>query len=275
LKSLPQNEAEVPLKIAAIGLTGHIHYLFEGLRRNPELALVGIAGVTEVDSIEDGRRLAAEFGCPYFEDYRRLLDETRPEVAGVSTRYDRNGPISIECLERGIHCLTEKCVALDVETLARIRSLVDRGPARILGMHTMRYTPEFFSIWQAVQEGRIGKPRLFTGQKSYRFGSSRPDFYRKRALYGGTIPWVGAHAVDWAVWTMGTFESLWAAHDTDENFGYGEFEAHAALSFRFKSGGEGLISADFYRSSTAETHGDDRVRLAGPKGIVEARGGKA
>jgi predicted dehydrogenase len=55
---------------------------------------------------------------------------------------------------------------------------------------------------ESIKQGSIGKVRLMNSQKSYKLGS-RSEFYKHRQTYGGTIPWVGSHAIDWMYWLSG------------------------------------------------------------------------
>ena len=51
----------------------------------------------------------------------------------------------------------------------------------------MRMEPRFQAIRREIAAGTIGEPILATAQKSYKFGESRPDFYRDEGMYGGSI----------------------------------------------------------------------------------------
>ena len=49
----------------------------------------------------------------------------------------------------------------------------------------------------------------------------------------------------------------------------GEMENVTASIFKLDNGGVANLRMDYLRTPTAPTHGDDRLRLAGTKGIVE------
>jgi predicted dehydrogenase len=98
------------MRVCIIGASGHWPYAISGLSEYPGAELVGIApGVPE----ELGRvqeifsdQLAA--GVPLCADYETLLDKMGPDVAVINPYFYLNGPITIECLRRGIHCYIEK-----------------------------------------------------------------------------------------------------------------------------------------------------------------------
>lgn len=265
------------MKIVLIGSSGHSFTAINAIRNNrQELQLCGISSAVPGDIAPDRKcLLTQEFNCAFHADYRDMLDKIQPDIACVDSRFDQNGPVSVECLHRGIHCYTEKTIAHSFVILDQIKTAAADGDATIIGMHTMRYDPQFYAAWQAVQSGIIGTPRLIIGRKSYKFGNGRPDFYRDRQLYGGTILWVGIHALDLAWWFGGPLTINSAMHSCADNFGYGDCESHAVVTFAGECGSLGTITADFYQPSKAEEHGDDQLRIAGAKGVVEVLHGKA
>ncbi|MCF6174709.1 MAG: Gfo/Idh/MocA family oxidoreductase [Victivallaceae bacterium] len=257
-------------KCVIIGSCGHINYALQDIRQYPELTVCGIATADPVDVCSDlNVQITEEFNCRWFDDFRVMLDQLKPDVAIIATRFDLNGPVSLECLKRGINCFTEKSIAHNFEILEELRNTAEQNDALIIGMHGMRYEPEFYAAYQAVKNGLIGKPMLFTGQKSYKFGNDRPDFYRQRSTYGGTILWVAVHAIDWACWIMGEINDISAHHSNAHNFDYGDCEATAVMSFSFANGAMGTINADFYQPQQSKLHGGDQLRIAGNKGIIE------
>ena len=92
----------MPLKVVIIGSLGHIGYAFKTLIAGQEAVPCGIASCTDGDL--PGASLPgilAKLKCPFFESWEKMLDEVKPDIAVIGTRYDRNGIISLECLRRG------------------------------------------------------------------------------------------------------------------------------------------------------------------------------
>jgi predicted dehydrogenase len=52
-------------------------------------------------------------------------------------------------------------------------------------------------------------------------------------------------------------------------------ESAGACFFRLANTGCATLSFDYFRPGTAGSHGDDRVRIAGEKGVIEVVGGEA
>jgi hypothetical protein len=51
-------------------------------------------------------------------------------------------------------------------------------------------------------------------------------------------------------------------------------EDHCAALFELEGGATGIAHADYYRPDKSKVHGDDRLRVAGSKGVVEVRDAK-
>jgi predicted dehydrogenase len=264
------------LKAVIIGTSGHHYYAMQTLNDRRDAVLCGIASGTDGDLSSDAvNSITATAPSPCFASWQRMLDEVKPDIAIIGTRFDRNGVISLECLNRGINCFTEKAVAHSFELLNQLKESAAENHVKIFGMHGMRYEPHFFAAYQAVKSGLIGRPSLFFGQKSYCFGNNRPDFYKHRDTYGGTILWVGIHAIDLSYWMIGNWDNVSASHSTSSNHGYLDCESHSSMLINFADGAIGSINADFLLPGKFGSHGDDQIRVAGDLGSIWVRSGKA
>jgi predicted dehydrogenase len=264
------------VKAAIIGTSGHIDLALEVRDRLPQLSFVGIApGSADEDAREFYVDQLEPSLIPFYEDYHRMLDREKPEVVVVAPFFFLQSRIACECLERGIHVFVEKPMALSLDQLQRLRRAHALGKADLCPMLFYRYHPAFHAAWRALNEGLIGEPLLITAQKSYKLGT-RHAMYTHRATYGGTIPWVAVHGIDWIHWFAGGgITQVAASHTTAGNRAHGEMESSGACLFRLANSGCATLSFDYFRPGSAQTHGDDKVRIAGEKGVLEVAGGEA
>lgn len=262
------------MKICIIGATGHVGYILAGAEQDKDIRICGVAPGSKgetVDRLLDGFAGHSIDPPPAFEDYRAMLDELKPDLVGIGPEYADNAPAAVESLQRGIHVFVEKPVATTLEDLEKVVAAYAATDAELSCMLALRYHPSMMAAWQAVQDGAIGIPRLLTAQKSYKCGP-RPEFFKDRARYGGTIPWVGSHGIDLLQWFSGeTFRTVYATHTTRENRDNGDMEMTALCHFTFTNDVYGGCHIDYLRPQAAETHGDDRIRVAGTEGVVEVR----
>jgi predicted dehydrogenase len=191
------------MKAVIIGTSGHIDLALGVRDRIPQVSFVGIApGSADEDAKEFFVDQMEPAFLPFYDDYRVMLDRERPQLAVVAPFFFLQSRIACECLQRGIHVFVEKPMAVTLEQLERLRRSHALGKAALCPMLPYRYHPEFYAAWEAVRDGQIGEPLLISAQKSYKLGTRHP-MYTHRATYGGTIPWVAVHAMDWIQWYTG------------------------------------------------------------------------
>ena len=265
-----------PVKAAIIGTSGHIDLALEVRDRLPQVTFVGIApGSADEDTREFFVEQLEPSMIPFYEDYHRMLDREKPQVAIVAPFFFLQSRIACECLERGIHVFVEKPMAVSFEQLDRLRRTHALGKAALCPMLPSRYHPAFHSAWRAVTDGLVGEPLLITAQKSYKLGTRHP-MYTHRATYGGTIPWVAIHGIDWIHWFCGgRITDVSASHTAAGNRGHGEMESSGVCLYRLANTGCAALTFDYFRPGSAPTHGEDRIRIAGEKGVVEVADGEA
>lgn len=249
------------MKICIIGNSVHGMHAYEEMKRHPQAEFVGVAAgsadeyMPPVDGIE------------VFPSYGEMLDKVSPDMAIVAPVTGYTGRIIIDCANRGISVLAEKPVAATIEELDEVERAVKGNGIRFCAMHFLRFMPNFYHAMLAVRAGAIGDVRLITVQKSYKYGI-RPEWYKERSLYTGTIPWIGIHAIDWiSAFSGKKFLSVSALHN-------GNPEMTALCQFELEDGVLASVNIDYLRPESAATHGDDRLRAAGTRGIIEVYGDK-
>lgn len=265
------------MKICIIGSAGHTNYVLRGVRESNDIEIIGIApgtneeniGILEENIIKLGQR------PELFNDYKEMLIKLKPDVVVVASYFYKHASITLEALKLNLNVFVEKPVATSLEDLKKVRKAYNTTTnVHLAAMFGIRYEPWFMTAWKLVKGGAIGKVRLMNAQKSYKLGS-RADFFKNRETYGGTIPWVGSHAIDWLYWFSGErFKNVYAAHSSKYNRNHGDLELTGMVHFNFTNGVMGMVNIDYLRPATAPTHDDDRLRIAGTDGVVEVREGK-
>ena len=260
------------MKLCMIGARGHSSYVLNDLPVLPEIRLTAVASGDDKPSSLLPR--TERYQVRSFSDWREMLDQERPDVVSIDGPFELHAEMCVEALRRNIHVFCEKPIAITLPDFDRIRQAYAESRATILSMTALRYEPAFYTAYQLVRAGKTGKVMLIQTRKSYKM-RTRPDFYKKRATYGGTIGWVGSHAIDWIQWFSGsTFATAAAIQTRAENRGNDEMETAAQCLFTMKNGVLAQASIDFLRPANAPTHGDDRVRVVGTLGVVEVADGK-
>jgi len=259
------------MKLAIVGSSGHVGYVLHSAVLGEEVDLVAAARSGPADAT-DYTAWGRGGPLPVHDDYRRMLDEVRPDIVCVCPPFGMNAAVSMAAAERGCHILSDKPLATELDDLARLREAVGRAGVRIAAMFDMRCRPQFQAVRQAIADGRIGRPLLAAAQKSYPFGR-RPDFYRRRETYGGTIPWVAIHGLEAIAYCTGErFTRVAAMQGNLSQPEYPGAEDHGGLLLELSGGGHAVVRFDYLRpkaEGSSRRHGDDRLRIAGSAGIVE------
>lgn len=254
------------MKIVFIGASGHYHQIFdaisEGLNVHISAVAPGAAG-------EDVSVLLKKTNATYYGDFLEMLDQEQPDVAVVNSWFSNNAKITIECLKRGIHTYCEKPLAIQMDELYAVKTAYENSAASLGCMLNLNCCAWFNTVEKAISDGEIGAVRVIHGQKSYRMGV-RAEYYRTRAIYGGTIPWIGIHAIDWILRLGGKVKSVSAFHTTIENRGHGDMETAGSVLLLLENGVIGTCDIDYLRPVGSARHDDDRLRVTGTKGMIEA-----
>lgn len=264
------------MRVAIIGGSGHYPYALEGISLRDDITLAAIAPGTEGESLTNLERACEKLGLApeKYGDWRELLAKASVDVAAVNPWFCDSATISIECLRRGVSVYSEKPVATKIEDLDALEAVYRQSNADLGCMLDGRHTPWLRTVQKAIAEGEIGQIRLLHGQKSYRMGN-RSGVYEKRETYGGMLAWIAIHPLSWFRYLLNG-DPVWLDAQTDDgcNGGFGELETTGCVLARYPDGVLATINADFYRPTASARHDDDRIRVTGTKGMLEAVDGR-
>jgi predicted dehydrogenase len=262
------------LRIAFIGAWGHWDSVLQELDSHRQVQegvqIVALAKALPDDDFSEFLRYRSAQGVPVFNDYRRMLKEVQPQIAVISTRLDQIAPISIDSANAGCHLVSEKPLALTHKSLEQVAHAVQKNKVHCIAMMGNRMHPVLAAARQVVASGQIGDVVLANARKSYKWGT-RPEWFGNRALYGGTIGWVGIHGLDFIHTVTGqNFTSVAAMQSNLVHPERPECEDNAALVLQLANGGHATLSIDILRPKAAATHGNDWLRVVGSNGVLEA-----
>jgi len=256
------------VRIAIIGLEGHIGEVLGPLDRLPDVELVAIQDrdpslMREVANSKHGAH------ARLYGKWQDLLDGEKLDIVGICGTNGERAEIILECARRKLNVVAEKPLAITASDLERIQKAVADSGIRLTMLIEMRFLGQYRALKQIVESGEIGEVAQMGAQKSYKLGE-RADWMRHRSTYGGTIPYIAVHMVDLMRWTSG--RELVETVSLQSRVGHSELqemENVTATLFRLDNGGIAALRMDYLRPDTAPTWGDDRLRLAGTRGVAE------
>ncbi len=257
------------LNVGLVGLKGHQGVVTGSI---PHVPGVRLAGVCE----DDPEKLAgvsgwacADADTHTYTDFGEMLEREQLDIVAEAGTDDQRAQIVVECLDRGIHVLCEKPLAKQAKELEEIRAAYEDSETLLSMLLTMRFEPPYRAIRDMIAKGAIGEVCLATMQKSYRLGD-RPEWQRDHRTFSGIIPFIGIHALDCIRWTTGQeFTQVMAYQGNTGHPDLRDMEDNACLALRLSNGGSAAVRLDYCRPAAAPTHGDDRLRVAGNRGVIE------
>ncbi len=261
-----------PLKVVSIGGFGHSVFVFDDMLGMEAVELCGLAPALAGEDISFFTKHELCQGRRVFDNYPQMLSELKPDVAVISTRLDCIADVAMDAARAGCHLICEKPLALNSKKLLALYEIVTRSGVRLCAMLSMRSESPFVAAHDLYQRETIGEAVMINARKSYKWGT-RPEWFNSLAMYGGTIGWVGIHALDMINYITGLEFTCVSAMGS--NFCHAERQAcddNCGMLLELSNGGHATVSVDLLRPDAAETHGDDWVRIVGTKGIIEASG---
>lgn len=265
-----------PVRVGILGLDGHFSEVLDAAKVVPEIQVVAVTAATPREAKKADRNpvLAA---ARRYDDYRRMLDAEKLDVVAICDANGQRAASVIACAERGLAIAAEKPLAISLEELEAVKRAVARRNVPLTMLLPMRFEPHYFAMRTIVSSGEIGDVVAMGAQKSYKLGlerDQRPEWMRHRRTYGGTIPYIGVHMVDLMRWVSGReFVEAAAFQSTVGSPELKDMENNTAIIYRLDNRGTANLRMDYLRPETAPTHGDDRLRVAGAKGVIEYQGG--
>ena len=202
-------------KIAVIGLV-HAHYsgYLPRMASNPQVKLVGIAE-TIPDLVAEAKKQAPQ--VPFFDDYRKMLDQTKPDIVWAFVENNRHLEIAKECAPRKINLIYEKPLASTYKDAQAIAALARKYNIKVMCNYQMAWWPANIEAKKLVDSGAIGKPwRLhgIVGHGGPGSGGTGRFFFDwltdpvKNG--GGALVDFGCYNALWSLWYMGRPESVYA-----------------------------------------------------------------
>jgi predicted dehydrogenase len=131
------------LRIAAIGvgsLGRHHARNYAELARDGRVELVGICD-THADTAE---QISGEQGCTSFADWRELLDKV--DAVSIATPTETHCEIACAFLEKGIHVLVEKPIALTLAEADKMIAVAAASGAKLMIGQLERYNPAMVAL---------------------------------------------------------------------------------------------------------------------------------
>jgi predicted dehydrogenase len=142
---------------------------------------------------QEGEKLAATYGCTYYDDYYQLLGDDRLDAVVVVVPPALHGKIVTAACQAGKHILVEKPFAISVAEAQHLCSTISTSGVRCMVAHTLRFN----SVVRTLKDHIPQIAPLHSLSLSQRFEPSPLVWLdRKAESGGGIVLHTGVHSFD-------------------------------------------------------------------------------
>ena len=202
----------------------------------------------------------------HFDNYLDMLDSDVIDAVLIATPTMKHIECALAAIQRGIHVLMEKPIAMSV---AEASGLIDQVPPgiQLAVMLNQRFHPAYSRLKQLMDDAVIGRLNRFNWTTTAWY---RPDIYYRVSSWRGTWPGEGGgllinqciHNLDVMQWLFGLPTSLMA------KIGFGRFhdievEDDVTTIMNYPENVTGVLIA-----SSGEAPGINRLEIVGDLGLI-------
>lgn len=209
---------------------------------------------------------AVPFDALSFDNLEAALDEVALDAVIVATPSGVHRPLAEMAIQRGLHVLVEKPLALSYRDASAIVSLAAQHTVTAAVTQFNRLLPSVAKALAAHRDGRLGQ--VINGGVAVRW--ARPQAYYDeapwrgtRAMDGGVLFNQAIHALDILLQFMGPVDTVFAeaatlTHDI-------EAEDTVVATLRFKSGALATVNAT---TCVPLSNLEERITVVGDRGAI-------
>jgi predicted dehydrogenase len=198
-----------------------------------------------------------------------LQDPTVEIVSLCSPRRADQARDAIRCLEAGRHVYAEKPSALTEAELDRVLAAAQQAGTQFHEMAGTAFAQPYATMRRMVADGAVGEVIQVFVQKSYRYGTTRPQ---DEAIDGGMFLQAGVHAARLVehvggvrIRTISGWETGIGKPET------GDGKIAAAVQIGLENGGLASLIINYLNpTGTGLPHGNETLRVFGTQGFIES-----
>ena len=256
-------EKTVRIGIVGCGQMGRWH--FDAFKKNAQVEIVAFADT----NIESANKFAAEVKARAYRSVKDMIAQETLDGVSVCTVPATHREIVIDLLEKGIHVLCEKPLAVSREQAEEMVKKASQKNLLMLTAFKFRFLDEVQKAKELIDTkglGPIVSFRLMFGGAMDMTGT----WYGQKAVSGGGILMDnGPHAIDLIRYLFGEVKTISAHVDHHQ---IAEVEDTGAMQFITANGARGTAEMSWSISVPSKTYleiyGEDGTALLDPEGIT-------
>lgn len=209
-------------------------------------------------------------GATWYGNYQQMLANPDIQVVSLCTPSGLHAEQGILAAQHGKHTITEKPMALDLESADRVIQACERHQRRLFVVKQLRLTPSLKLLRRAIEKGRFGKLYNIFANVLWQRPQSYYDAEPWRGTWehdGGAFMNQASHFVDLMTWYGGEVDTVTAVTGTLGRTIEAEDTGTAVI--RFRNGAIGSINVSML---TYPKNLETTLVVLGEKGTVKVGG---
>lgn len=156
------------IKAVIIGFSHmHVNEVALYISENPHMELVGVSDVkSDVEQIPELRytplwnlkNVKENYCSNVYEDYTKMLDELKPDIAFILTENCQKPEVVEECAKRKINVCIEKPIAVNYEEAKKIKASVEKYGIEAVVNWPVVWRPYVLKMKNALDKKLVGEP---------------------------------------------------------------------------------------------------------------------
>ena len=272
-------------RLAIVGLNhDHVWNELNPVLKGDLVTLVGVAEtlpdrvqrIEKEETAGQGGVRPAVSASLVFPDWKKMIDQTKPDIVWAYVETSRHLEIVQYCAPRGINVMFEYPLSVTAQDAHEIQKLADQYHIRVLTNYQFwAWTAPTYTAKKAVDDGQIGQVYRLSGL----LGHGGPGDYRPSTFLtwlmtpdkngGGALVDFGAPSIAWAIWVKGPPESVYARVDHLRPQEFNGVDDNSTVIMNYKDGV--AIIEGTWDMTAAPTASDQIFGLKG--GLVIGRDG--
>lgn len=245
------------LKLGVIGLGRFSTLHFQSLK---QIEGVTVTAVADTDPLR-AQRVAGEWGCTAYTDWRQMLSEQSLDAVSVLTPESYHAEPVISALQAGSHVFVEKPLAVDSASGQKMLRAAEAAGKQLMVGHVCRFDARYIAIERAIREGRLGTLRSIYARRN------NPKKYFSTYRRTNPIFILGIHDIDLLHWFTGSPVSEVYAYST----GSGPDRDLVWSMLKFANGTIGVIENNWLLPDHSPAEQDVRMEVVGESGTVHVQ----
>lgn len=141
---------KINVAVVGVGNMGQHH-----ARNYHEMSDVTLVAICDMN-IEKGQKLAKQYNCLFYSDYKKMLAEQTLDAVSVAVPTSLHHTVACDILNMKVSVLLEKPIATTLSEARKIIDTAKKNKVKLMIGHIERYNPAVQRVKELIVDGRLG-----------------------------------------------------------------------------------------------------------------------